>query len=208
MRKILSEIRRLKRGPIRRLIDSRLSEFRSMQNRTNKTIFSELCFCLHTANTSAELGIRIQKEMRDDFCSLSEDRLAGRLKELRYRFPNVRAKYIAEAQRYKDDLRNIIRSFKDECEMRDWFVRNIKGLGMKEASHFLRNIGFSNLAIIDFHIVNILVDNRLIEKPKTMTPKKYIAIESVLSKIGEKTNLSLAELDLYLWYLKTGKVLK
>ena len=87
-------------------------------------------------------------------------------------------------------------------------VDNIKGLGMKEASHFLRNIGFKDFAIIDFHIIDILVKYGLIKKPKTLTKNKYLEIEGILKEIAKKTNLNLAELDLYLWYEETDKVLK
>ena len=79
---------------------------------------------------------------------------------------------------------------------------------MKEASHFLRNIGFKDYAIIDFHIVDLLVNHSLIEKPKTITPKKYLEIENLLRELAEKTSLSLGELDLYLWYKETRKILK
>ncbi|MHA2326793.1 MAG: 8-oxoguanine DNA glycosylase, partial [Promethearchaeota archaeon] len=91
---------------------------------------------------------------------------------------------------------------------RDWIVKNIKGIGYKEGSHFLRNIGYNNLAIIDFHIIDLLVKSHLIEKPKTLTKKKYLEIEELLKLIGKKLKLNLAELDLYLWYTETGKVLK
>lgn len=88
-------------------------------------------------------------------------------------------------------------------------MENIKGLGYKEASHFLRNIGFTNLAIIDFHIVDLLIKNGLLnEKPKSLSKKKYIEIEDILKEIAEDLNLSLGELDLYLWYMETGKILK
>jgi len=90
----------------------------------------------------------------------------------------------------------------------EWLVKNISGIGYKEASHFLRNIGFTNLAIVDFHILNLLARHGLIEKPKTLTRKKYLEIEEVLRAIAEKLDLNLAELDLYLWYMETGKVLK
>jgi len=101
-------------------------------------------------------------------------------------------------------------SFQDDEEKRDWLVKNIKGLGMKEASHFLRNIGCKNVAIIDFHIVDLLAKNNLIEKPKNraLTGKRYIEIENILKELAEKTNTSLGELDLYLWYEETGKILK
>ena len=87
-------------------------------------------------------------------------------------------------------------------------VNNVKGLGYKESSHFLRNIGFDDYAIIDFHIVDVLVNYNLINKPKTITKKKYLEIENVLKRLAKETNLTLAELDLYLWYMETGKILK
>ncbi|MEM2975891.1 MAG: N-glycosylase, partial [Candidatus Bathyarchaeia archaeon] len=96
----------------------------------------------------------------------------------------------------------------DEIALREWLVKNIKGIGYKEASHFLRNIGFTNLAIIDFHILNILTRHKLIKKPKTLTRKNYLEIEQTLKNIAEKLNLTLAELDLYLWYIETNKILK
>ena len=92
--------------------------------------------------------------------------------------------------------------------MRKWFVKNIKGYSYKEASHFLRNIGYEDYAIIDFHIVDLLIKENIIKKPKTLTPKIYLQIEKKLYKLGKKLNLSLGELDLYLWYLETGKILK
>ena len=83
-----------------------------------------------------------------------------------------------------------------------------KRIRHEEASHFLRNIGHENLAIIDFHIIDILADNKLIEKPKTMTPNKYLEIEQILKDLGKKINMNMSELDLYLWYMETGKILK
>ena len=97
---------------------------------------------------------------------------------------------------------------KDEFEIREWIVKNVKGLGYKEASHFLRNIGYKNLAIIDFHIIDVLVKNKIIKRPKTLTKKKYLEIENKLRTIAKKAKMTLAELDLYLWYMETRKVLK
>ena len=69
-------------------------------------------------------------------------------------------------------------------------------------------MGFDDYAIIDFHIIDILVDNKIIKKPKTLTKKRYLEIEDKLRGLADKTALTLAELDLYLWYLETGKILK
>ena len=40
------------------------------------------------------------------------------------------------------------------------------------------------------------------------TKKKYQEIEDLLKNIAKETDLTLAELDLYLWYMETGKILK
>ncbi len=87
-------------------------------------------------------------------------------------------------------------------------MRNIKGIGYKEASHFLRNIGFKNIAIVDFHIIDLLSRYNLIEKPKYLSKNIYFQIEKLLRKIAKKTGVSPAELDLYMWYMETGKILK
>ena len=86
--------------------------------------------------------------------------------------------------------------------------KKIKGVGYKEASHFLRNIGYKNYAIVDFHIVDLLAKHNLIKKLKKMTKNKYLEIEELLKDIAERLGLNLAELDLYLWFLETGKILK
>jgi len=72
----------------------------------------------------------------------------------------------------------------------------------------LRNIGYHNYTIIDFYIIDILVREKIIRKPKTFSKKNYIEIEDVLRRMALKLGLTLAELDLYLWYLETGKILK
>ena len=61
---------------------------------------------------------------------------------------------------------------------------------------------------MDFHIVDLLVKYNIVEKPKTMTKSKYLEIEGILKNIGKELQLNMAELDLYLWYLETGKILK
>jgi len=166
-----------------------------------------MCFCILTANFNAEKCIKIQKEIGNGFLTLSENDLAKKLVELGHRFPNARASYISDSVRYIKSLEEIIHSL-NSTELRSWFVKNIKGFGYKEASHFLRNIGFDDYAIIDFHIIDVLVNNNLIERPKTLTKRKYLEIENTLRDIARDANLTLAELDLYLWYIETGKILK
>jgi len=205
---LLNSIDNLKNSEIKDVINSRIKEFSQIKNSSIDDIFRELCFCIMTANCGAEQCIRIHERINDGFNFLSQDQLTEKFREFGYRFPNIRSKYITEAIDFKEELENIIKSREHETDIRDWLVKNIKGLGYKEASHFLRNIGYKNYAIVDFHIVDLLVKYNLIEKPKTMTKRKYLEIEGILQDLGVEVSLNLAELDLYLWYMETGKVLK
>ncbi len=208
MDKLISRVNGLKNLPIKEVIDSRVAEFETLGKKDSREVWKELCFCFMTANYSAEGGMRIQKEVGDGFISLDNEMLALKLKSLGHRFPNARAGFVVGAREYVDSIKDILGGMESDFERREWLVKNIRGLGMKEASHFLRNIGYKDVAIIDFHIVDLLVKEGLIERPKTLTPKKYVEIENVLKDISFNVGINLGELDLYLWYLETGKVLK
>ena len=207
MNDLTNKIITLINSDISKLVDDRIQEFKEIDKKSNDELFKELCFCILTANFDAEKSIKIQKEIGECFLTDSKDVLAQKLRDCGHRFPNARATYISESIKCKDSLGEIVQ-IQDGNALREWIVENVKGLGYKEASHFLRNIGFDDYAIIDFHIVDILVDYKMIEKPKTITKRKYMAIENLLKKLARKTNLTLAELDLYLWYMETGKILK
>ncbi|MEM3074753.1 MAG: N-glycosylase/DNA lyase [Candidatus Pacearchaeota archaeon] len=208
MDELINEIKKLQNSEIKSIIDERMQEFSYLGKKPNKEIFKELCFCLMTANYSALGSIKIQKEVGDGFIDMDKNSLAIRLKSLGHRFPNARAEFIVNARNIIFNIKEKLNELKTDFEKREWLVRNIKGLGMKEASHFLRNIGHKNVAVIDFHIIDLLVKHRIIERPKTLTAKKYLEIEKNLNKLSEIVGISLGELDLYLWYLETGKVLK
>lgn len=94
-------------------------------------------------------------------------------------------------------------------ELREWLVNNVMGLGYKEASHFLRNIGHRNLAILDRHILKNLVRFGVLRSlPKTMTRKRYLAIERKFHKFSERVGIPMDELDLLFWSMETGEILK
>jgi N-glycosylase/DNA lyase len=207
MKQLIQKIEELKKTEIKNQIDTRIQEFKNIDKKSNDELFKELCFCILTANYNAEKSIKIQNSIGECFLSDSKEEISEKLKQYGHRFPNARAGYIHESKKCKAKLTEIV-SFHDKKALREWIVKNIIGIGYKECSHFLRNIGFDDYAIIDFHIIDILVENNIIQRPKTLTKNKYLQIENILRKIAEKTNLTLAELDLYLWYMETGKILK
>ena len=210
METILKELNVLKKSSIKERVESRMQEFEKFQGANNSQVFGELCFCLMTANFQAEKSMKIQADLNNKFHKLSQDELAAALRQHGHRFPNTRASFIFEARKHCNNIKDTLDSISDDSARREWVVKNVKGLGMKESSHFLRNIGYKNYAIIDFHIVDKLAEHGLIEKPKSkaITPKRYLEIEQILKQIGDKAGLNQGELDLYLWYAETGKILK
>jgi N-glycosylase/DNA lyase len=101
------------------------------------------------------------------------------------------------------DIQNILKT-------RTWLVENVKGIGYKEASHFLRNIGFGkDLAILDIHILKNLKKYGVTKDiPKTLTKIKYFEIENKLKIFSEKIRIPMSHLDLLFWSLETGKIFK
>jgi N-glycosylase/DNA lyase len=188
-------------------INKKIDSFKKFKKASNEALFSELCYCILTANCQAQTCMTIQNTFPYDFSKATKKQIKHHLKTHHYRFPNIRTQYIIEAQTHKNNLQNILHKHSG-LKRRNWFINNIKGLGMKEASHYLRNIGYQNYAIIDTHILSILQNYSIIKKPKTITKNKYLQIEHKLKKIADQTGLTLAKLDLYLWYMETGLILK
>jgi len=198
------------------LIRKRLYEFEEVWKRQdNNEIFAELCFCILTANASAKMGLRSIDSLGDKLYSGTFYEISNALKGV-HRFYNTRAGYIFETREnltryYNFNLVGLIKSFDSKLELRKFFAesRLIKGLGYKEASHFLRNIGFKGFAILDKHILNTMCRlNIICEKPKTLTPKKYLELEEKLQNFAKDINIDFDELDLLIWSEQTGEILK
>ncbi len=208
-KELIEVIMKLKSSYINNVVKARVQEFKELGCRGNIEWFLELCFCILTAGSSAISALKAQKELGfNGFLTSTKDELVKRLKEAGCRFFDRRAEFIIEARKFKN-IKDIMKRFPNEYEAREWLVKNVKGIGYKEASHFLRNVGFSNVAILDRHVLSLLRESGIIEyNLKTLTKRRYLEVERKLRDIAEKVGLSLAELDLYLWYVKTGKVLK
>lgn len=208
-RVLLGQLKELQSNGISGSIKSRYNDFKSFAQKPEEDWFSELCFCLTTANSSAEMGIRVQNALGfEGFYELPQKQLVRRLKSLGYRFYNKRAEYIVEARKHFG-IREKLREFGTDRQKRNYLFENIKGFGLKEASHFLRNTGHDNCAILDRHVLRVMHEHNLIPKlPKAVTGRNYFAIESVLDKFAGRAGMNHSLLDLYLWYMETGKVLK
>jgi N-glycosylase/DNA lyase len=194
----------------------KLKEFKQVwSNGNNEEIFTELAFCILTPQSKAKLCWDAVVKIREKGLLLKGD-VEQIEKELRgVRFKNKKARYIVEArERFIANgiprIREQISGFKNIFSARDWLVRNVKGIGYKEASHFLRNIGLGkNLAILDRHILKNLKVFRVIKEiPGSLSKKKYLELEKKMKEFAEKSRIPLNHLDLIFWCKETGEVFK
>ncbi|MDA8099540.1 MAG: N-glycosylase/DNA lyase [Nitrospiraceae bacterium] len=200
----------------RKLIERRLAEFRRVYDHGDEAIFRELCFCIVTAGSSARMGFRTIELLDDLLLDGTERELQERARAGHVRFWRLRPSYICRTREYLREtcglrLRELFDSFRTAEERRDFLAKNksIKGVGYKEASHFLRNIGFRGYAILDKHIVNSLREMDIIPpRLKPTTRSGYLAIERNVAQFSREIGIDMDHLDLLLWSRKTGEILK
>ena len=198
------------------VIEKRLEEFDSLwKEGSEEEVFAELVFCLLTPQSRAKLcwcavehliekGLLLNGGERD-----IEDVLKG------VRFRKNKARYIVEARKLftrkgQLELKKFLSSFGDVKTLREWLVRNVKGMGYKEASHFLRNIGLGkDMAILDRHILkNLKAFGVINDIPRALSRKKYLEIEEKMRKFSHEIRIPMSHLDLLFWSRQTGEIFK
>jgi N-glycosylase/DNA lyase len=199
-------------------IRARLREFqRVWETASDERLWEEMVYCIFTAGASAKMGLRSVEALRPLLKSGARPEMTRALIAAgAHRFPNARPAYVVVTRDYLQQsfsmrLRERLAGFNDPLERRDWLAKDpgVKGLGYKEASHFLRNIGFKGYGILDKHIVRSLFELRVIDSPKPPTTRgRYLETESRMRSFAAKTKIDFDELDLLLWSMKTGEVLK
>jgi N-glycosylase/DNA lyase len=197
-------------------IRNRLAEFASIGASGDDTVLlEEMVFCFFTGGCSAAMGMRSLEAVKPILLTAGREEIANALAG-RHRYPNARARYVVESRDFLRRqlglrLREKLSSFDDAHARRDWLVREkgIKGLGYKEASHYLRNIGYTGYAILDKHVLNCLAELKIIDDPKPPnTRARYLTVEEKLKQLSALTGIDFDELDLVLWSMKTGVILK
>jgi N-glycosylase/DNA lyase len=189
-------------------IRARLVEFAMVPQ---EGYFYELVYCLLTPQSSAVNAGKATDALKS--ARLFEDRIDPapilRTRSAYIRFHNTKARNLLEA---RDRFPEILTELQNEAspgQLREWLVRNVRGMGMKEASHFLRNIGKMDLAILDRHILRNLVSHGVIRRvPKTLTKNQYLELEKRFRNFACHLGLRMDELDLYFWSQETGEILK
>ncbi|MEZ5344361.1 MAG: hypothetical protein R2681_02290 [Pyrinomonadaceae bacterium] len=197
-------------------ISQRLLQFRDIWKfGTDQTLWEEMVYCFFTGGCSAKMGLNSIEAVREHLMEGSHEDVMNALVG-KHRYPRARARYVIASRTFLEEhcgmrLREKLDGFGCPLERRDWLVKEkgIKGLGYKEASHYLRNIGFSGYAILDKHVLRCLAELKIIQDPKPPnTRSKYLTVENQLKKFADQVSIDFDEMDLVLWSMKTGEILK
>ncbi|HXK70220.1 MAG TPA: N-glycosylase/DNA lyase [Caldisericia bacterium] len=198
-------------------IEKRILEFKKVSlSGSDEEIFYELAFCLLTPQSKAKVCWKAIENIAKNEITLNKESKEDISKSLcGVRFKNNKADYILNAKELflnngKIKIKERINSFASASEAREWLVKNVKGMGYKEASHFLRNIGFADdLAILDRHILkNLKIFGIIEEIPKSLSKKKYLEIEEKMRNLANEVNIPVSHLDLLFWSKETGEIFK
>ncbi|RLA75886.1 MAG: DNA lyase [Deltaproteobacteria bacterium] len=197
-------------------IISRVEQFhRIWREQDEDAMFKELIFCLLTPQSKAKYcWAAIEELFQNDFVFHANWRQIA--EKLNYvRFKNTKARRIEQVVKSFVEKRScvvfeILHNCNENKTARDKLVKQVNGLGYKEASHFLRNIGRGQeLAILDRHILKNLAELGVIERiPKSLTRKRYLNIEGKMVQFAQVVGIPMEHLDLLLWAKQTGEVFK
>lgn len=208
----LRELYSTRKDEIRR----RLIEFQEILNQSDERVFAELAFCICTPQSRAILCWKaVENLMKNNLLYRGDERRIRPFLNA-VRFGDNKSKYIVQARKLftngKLSIKEKIMQSKNSFQLREWLIDNVKGLGLKESSHFIRNIGFdfeNQLAILDRHILKNLIGLCVIkEVPEALTERKYMEIERLMKIFAKKLGIPLYELDLLLWSKETGVIFK
>ena len=197
-------------------IETRLQQFKGLAGASEERIFEEMCFCILTPQSSALAADRAMRYAVGTKLLYhgSRQSIADTIARSGVLYPENKARFIVEAREKFIDERTRTMSIRsllaqDPMEARENVVGNVKGLGYKEASHFLRNIGYGGLAILDRHILRTLVEAGVLDQlPNALSRKTYLDIEQKVLAYARRLGIPPDALDLVMWSAKTGRVFK
>lgn len=212
----MSELKKIYKK-IKTEIDNKLGEFKNLWETGNDfDLFKEMCFCTCTPQNDAlkAWNAVLRCEEKKAIESGNHTALASILRDNGVRFHSNKAKYIiANRKEFFPGTKKILKEHLNEKTLaaaRDGLQKNVSGWGLKESSHFLRNIGMGDtICILDRHILRQLAIYGVIsEIPKTITEKAYHQIEQDMLQFANDEAIPCDALDLVFWYKEKGSLFK
>ena len=192
----------------REAIVKRLEEFNQIKI---DDYFYEFCFCICTPQSKAAHALIVQKELEAmDFRNNMFDPTDILKRKSNYiRFHNQKAARLLTAREQFPEIQKWLLEDITPREKRNRLANEFVGIGMKEASHFLRNIGYRDLAILDRHILRHLTEHGVFDDiPDISSFKKYVLAENAFEEFSHQVGISMDELDLLFWSASAGEIIK
>ena len=193
----------------RQAILSRLDDFDRVKP---EEYFYELVYCLLTPQSSAKHADAVVDLLRKrGFAETGFDPEPFLRDRTHYiRFHRTKSLHLLRVRGQFPLILQQLSNGSSARKLREWLVKNVKGLGQKEATHFLRNIGKNeDLAILDRHILRNLKRYGVLRAlPVSLSKKQYLSIERRFQRFAGKIGVPLNELDLLFWSMETGEIRK
>lgn len=175
------------------------------ENGSDEELFAEMIFCICTPQSSAKAGWKAASRiLKEDLFNADEYVLQDILGTSGVRFKKNKVKYIIHNRPSfypgtKEALNHILSA--PPLTARETLVKGVKGWGMKEASHFMRNIGFGDkLCILDRHILRCLKEFEIIDSiPNGIDRATYLRIEEEMKHFSKEINIPVFALDFVFW---------
>lgn len=193
---------------LREKIQSRLEDFANVPKEKH---FYELCFCICTPQSKAANALIVQHNLESEhFLERGFDPTDILFEKSNYiRFHNQKAKRLLTIREQWSEIEAVLNSSKTAIEKRFWLAENINGIGLKESAHFMRNIGYRDLGILDRHILKHLVMCGVYTAtPNISTNARYLEVEKQFQMLEKKVQIPMDELDLLFWCYQTGEIIK
>ncbi len=185
-------------------IKSRLDQFKGLSEEQK---FHEFLFCLLTPQSNAQRCWSAVEEI-SKLKAHNEANIHNILKT-KTRFHNVKTQRILKAKETWKEIKPALKN-NNTKDLRNFLAETVNGYGLKEAGHFLRNIGLSNnqIAILDRHILRNLKELGVIENDKIKNKKHYFELENAFLSFSNSMDIPVDELDLLWWSKENGEIFK
>ncbi len=191
--------------------DSRFRPLAFQADMSLDYLWKRMAFCILSSNVRYETAQKAFQTLFADQASVwvsadpatVEANVQHALRLSGYRYPAIRAFQLAASwatlrKRYSDLVALFICE-QDSAAIREFIVGEFSGIGFKQASMFLRDIGAAtDLAILDTHTIsfmNALLGTRI----KVASRRSYLTAEQCFLEMAEAHGVRVSVLDTAIW---------
>ncbi len=184
------------------------TQLKKFQQLPQQAYIDEYLFCMLTPQSNAQKSWSAIQEIKKT--KIINQAILEKILRTRTRFYKRKTQYILKGLKNWPIIQKELNKEVEPQALRNYLAEKVQGYGMKEASHFLRNIGKSKnqLAILDRHIIRNLMALGIITQDTIKNTTHYKEIEQQFLTLAQKNNIPADALDMLFWSKETGKIFK